>query len=141
MQLFGMQKVCGATALALAMGFGLCGCGKKSDAGGAGGFAVPVVAAEARLEPVSESLSLVGSVLANEQVEIKSETDGTVQDINFNEGQPVNKGDLLIRLDETKFATALAEAESTFQLAKANFERAGHLSQDHTISRQEYDQA
>jgi membrane fusion protein (multidrug efflux system) len=145
MQLFGMQKVCGATAPAVAMAFGLCfalcGCSKKSDAGAAGGFAVPVVAAEARLEPVSESLSLVGSIVANEQVEIKSETEGTVQDINFNEGQPVNKGDLLIRLDETKFSTALAEAESTFQLAKANFERAGHLAQDRTISRQEYDQA
>jgi membrane fusion protein (multidrug efflux system) len=47
----------------------------------------------------------------------------------------------LIRLDETKFSTALAEAESTYKLAKANFERAGQLSQDHTISKQEYDQA
>jgi membrane fusion protein, multidrug efflux system len=136
-----MQKVCGATALAVAIGFGLCGCSKKSDAGGGGGgFAVPVITAEARLQPVSESLSLVGSVLANEQVEIKSETEGTVQEINFNEGQPVNKGDLLIRLDETKFSTAFAEAESTFKLAKANFDRAGQLSQDRTISRQEYDQ-
>src|SRR5262245_1158177 len=141
MQLFRKQKNCGMVALAAAMCFAVAGCGKKSDAGGAGGFAVPVVTAEARLQPVSESLSLVGSVLANEQVEIKSETEGTVQDINFNEGQPVTKGDLLIRLDETKFATALAEAESTFKLAKANFERAGQLSQDRTISRQEYDQA
>src|SRR5262245_40423154 len=140
MQLIREQKILGAVALAAAMCFGLSGCGKKSDAG-AGGFAVPVVAAEARVQPVSESLSLIGSVLANEQVEIKSETEGTVQDINFSEGQPVTEGDLLIRLDETKFATALAEAESTFKLAKANFERAGQLSQDRTISRQEYDQA
>src|SRR5437762_2448855 len=73
-------------------------------------------------------------------VEIKAETDGTVQEIPFNEGQRVEKGQLLIQLDETKFATALAEAESNFKLSQANFERAKQLFADKLISRQKYDQ-
>ncbi|HXU77803.1 MAG TPA: biotin/lipoyl-binding protein, partial [Methylomirabilota bacterium] len=74
------------------------GCGKKAaaDPGAAAAMAVPVIAVEAKLQPVVESLSLVGSLLANELVDIKSETEGTVQEIKFTEGQLVNKGDLLI---------------------------------------------
>lgn len=119
------------------------GCGKKAaaDPGAAAAMAVPVIAVEAKLQPVVESLSLVGSLLANELVDIKSETEGTVQEIKFTEGQLVNKGDLLIRLDETKFASALAEAESNFKLSKATFERSQELSRNHLISQQEYDQA
>jgi membrane fusion protein (multidrug efflux system) len=104
-------------------------------------MAIPVVAAEAKLMPVSESLSLVGTILANEYVEIKSETEGVIEKINFEEGQRVNRGDLLIQLDESKFTTALAEAEAAFKLSEATFERAKQLNKDKLISSQEYDQA
>src|SRR5689334_13252020 len=66
---------------ALSGGFLCSGC-KKSDAGtGAakGAFAVQAVLVEAKAQSVSESLSLVGSVAANEAVEIKSEADGTIE--------------------------------------------------------------
>ena len=59
------------------------GCKKPASPGGKGGspggFAVQAVVIEAKAQPVSESLSLVGTVAANEMVEIKSETDGTVE--------------------------------------------------------------
>lgn len=123
------------------------GCKKKSAGGpggpgGSGGMpAMQVVAVEAKAQPVTESLSLVGSIAANEMVEIKSETDGIVQEILFEEGKKVEKGQLLIRLDETKLGAALAEAESSFKLSQANFERARQLLKDSLISKQEFDQA
>jgi membrane fusion protein (multidrug efflux system) len=83
---------------------------------------------------VTESLSLVGSIAANEMVEIKSETEGIIQEILFNEGQPVEKGQLLVRLDDTKLAAAVAEAESSFKLSGANFERAKELLKGTLIS-------
>jgi membrane fusion protein, multidrug efflux system len=133
-----------ATAAALA----LLGpsCGKKkaasADVGGPpGGMVIPVVAGEARRMPVTENLSLVGSLLANEFVEIKAETEGVVQEVNFTEGQGVSQGDLLLRLDETKFSTALAEAQAGFKLSQATFERAKELYTQKLISSQEYDQA
>src|SRR5205807_4466010 len=130
------------TLLTAAVGVACCllfgGCKKTAGAARAGGFPpVQVIAVEARRQPVTESLSLIGSLAANEMVEIKAETDGTVQEIPFNEGQRVEKGQLLIQLDETKFATALAEAEGNFKLSQANFERAKQLFADKLISQQE----
>lgn len=103
-------------------------------------MAIQVVAVEARRQPLSETLSLVGSIAANEMVEIKCETDGVVQEINFTEGGRVPKGHLLVKLDETKFAAALAEGEANLKLSQANYERAKQLSADKLISQQEFEQ-
>lgn len=111
--------------------------------GGPGGGLPPVqvVAVEAKSQPVTESLSLVGSIAPNEMVEIQAETEGIVQEILFAEGQRVEKGQLLIRLDDTKLAASVGEAESSFKLSQANFERAKQLLKDTLISKQEFDQA
>jgi membrane fusion protein (multidrug efflux system) len=119
----------------------LIGCKKQQAGGPQGGFAVQVVAVEAKRQQVKETLSLVGSIAANEVVEIKAETDGIVQEINFKEGGRVDKGQLLVKLDESKLASALAEAEANLKLSLANYDRAKQLLQDRLISQQEYDQA
>ena len=103
--------------------------------------AVQVVAVPARRMPVVESLSLVGSVAANEMVEIKAETEGIVQEILFNEGEHVEKGHLIVRLDDSKLAASLAEGEASFRLSQANFERAKQLFNDKLVSQQEFDQS
>jgi membrane fusion protein (multidrug efflux system) len=81
-----------------------------------------VVAAEAKRQPIAETLAVVGSLAANEFVEVKSETEGTVAEILFQEGQPVTKGALLIRLDETKFSASLAEAEANLKMSQTTFD-------------------
>jgi membrane fusion protein, multidrug efflux system len=124
--------------------FALClaavGC-RKQDAGAAapGSFAVQVVAVEAKRQPISESLSLVGTLAANEMVEIKSEADGMVEEINFKEGERVEKGHLLFRLDESKFAASVAEADASFKVAQANFGRTGELVKEKLVAQQEFD--
>jgi membrane fusion protein (multidrug efflux system) len=123
----------------------LAGCKPKSPgpgpAGAGGGMAVQVIAVAARQQAVVESISLVGSIAPNEIVELKSETDGIVREINFNEGQKVQKGDLLVVLDDTKFAAQLAQSEANLLLAKTSFDRVKQLLADKLISQQEYDQA
>ena len=119
----------------------LTACSKKKDAGPKGPLVVQVVVVEARRQPVAETLSLVGSVAAREMVEIKSETDGVVLEISFKEGQRVEKGHLLVQLDESKLAAMVAEAEANFKLSQANYERSQQLFKDKLISRQEFDQA
>jgi len=116
------------------------GCRKKPDAAaGPGSFAVQVVAVEAKRQPISESLSLVGSLAANELVEIKSETDGMVEEINFKEGERVEKGRVLFRLEESKFAASVAESDANFKVAHANFERSQQLVKEKLIAPQEFD--
>jgi membrane fusion protein (multidrug efflux system) len=121
--------------------FAVTGCRKKPEGAAAApaGFAVQVVAVEAKRQPISESLSLVGSLAANEMVEIKSETDGMVEEINFKEGQRVEKGRLLFRLDESKFAASVSEADANFKVAQANFERSRELVKEKLIAQQEFE--
>lgn len=110
-------------------------------AGGGGGFAVRVVAIPAKEQPVTESVSLVGSVVPNEVVEVKCEIDGPVKEIGFKEGEHVDKGQLLVLLDESKLAASLAEADANLRLAKTSFERTADLYRNKLISQQDYDQA
>ena len=130
-------------AIICLLAFGIfTGCKKKSAAADPpAAAAIPVVAAEAKGQPIAETLAVVGSLAANEFVEVKSETDGTIAEILFREGEPVQKGALLIRLDETKFTAALAEAEANLKLAATTFERNKQLFKDRLISQQEFDQA
>ena len=100
-----------------------------------------VLVAPAKTQRVVETLSQVANVQANEMIEIKSEIDGVVEQIHFEEGQRVKEGQLLVTLDATKLAAQLAQTESNFQLSKANFERSKQLFDDKLISQQEYDQA
>jgi membrane fusion protein, multidrug efflux system len=118
------------------------GCRKQADAGGPPAMPpTTVIAAEAKRQPVAETLAVVGTLIANESLEVKAETDGTIVEIAFEEGQPVNKGDLLIRLEDTKFTAALAEAEANLKLATATYERNQGLLRDKLIAQQEFDQA
>ena len=124
-----------------AAALGWAGCSKPSaGAGGAPVFVAQVIAVEARRQPMSETLSLVGTLAANEMVELKSETDGAVDRIEFAEGQRVEKGQLLIQLDESKFSAALAEAEANFKLSQGNYVRGQQLSKANLVSQQEFEQ-
>jgi membrane fusion protein (multidrug efflux system) len=135
-----MRKILPLAVACAGAGVFLAGCGKQ--AGQAGGFPpIQVVAVEAKRQPVSENLSLVGTVKADEMVEIRSEIDGTVQDIKFEEGQPVEKGQLLIQLDPTKLAASLAETEAQFKLTDENMKRMQTLRENNVMAQSEYDQA
>ena len=113
----------------------------KASTGAGGGFAVQAVVVDATLQSISETLSLVGTLAADEMVEIKSETDGMVVEILFQEGQKVKSGDLLLRLDEVRASAALEEAEANFKLSRLTYDRSRQLFQDKLISQQEFDQA
>jgi len=127
--------------IAAASCLALAGCKKKAGAGGPGGIPpVQVIAVEARRQTVWETLSSPGTIAANEQVEIKAETDGIAQEINFTEGERVEKGRMLVMLDETKLAASVAEAEANLKLSRANYDRAEQLFHGKLISQQEFEQ-
>jgi membrane fusion protein (multidrug efflux system) len=101
---------------------------------------VQAVVVPAKREPVSETLPLIGTIEANEMVDIKPETDGIIQEIHYEAGQQVEKGQLLVLLDDSKLAASVAEGEANFRLSQVNHDRARQLLKDHLISQQEYDQ-
>lgn len=138
-QSFRHELLCAAVLLALTAcrprGTG------AAAASGSAAMAVPVVAVASERQPVIESISLVGTLAANEEIEVKAETDGIVQEVLFQEGQVVERGDLLVRLDDTKLRAELADAEARLKLSEASFARVKQLFEDRLISQQEYDQA
>lgn len=143
-----MKFIRTTTGLTVLLGLLATGCEKadaqkdaKKGAGAGGPPVIQVVAVKVERHPVKEALSLVGTLAANESVEIRSEIDGSIQEIHFKEGDLVKKGSLIIKLDDTKLAASLKEAEANYALALANFERNKQLYKDSLISKQEYDQS
>lgn len=125
----------------------LAGCGKpdakssggKSDRGANRVQPVEVTAVERR--DLADTLSLVGSLAANESAEIRPEITGIVRSIQFDEGTAVKKGDLLLKIDDAELKAQLAQVQARFELARANVERSKNLSETRTIPLSEYDKA
>lgn len=106
-----------------------------------GGFTVKVVGFKAEARDLSETISLVGTLQANEVVEIKSEISGTIEGVYFTEGDAVKQGDLLIEIDKKKIQAGYVQAEADLKLAQTTVDRYKALIESKAVSQQEYDQA
>jgi membrane fusion protein (multidrug efflux system) len=106
-----------------------------------GAFAVPVVVAEAKLEPISERIFVVGTLAPNEVVEIKSEIDARVEELGFDEGESVKRGQVLFKLDDAKLKAAVNLADANFRLAETVLERNRTLLESRSISQLELDRS
>lgn len=87
----------------------------------------------------SDFLSLNGSIEANEIVDIRSEIPGIVEKLNFTEGTYVNKGDLLLKINDSELRAQLSQAQTRSALASENERRAKLLLEKEAISQEEYD--
>ena len=106
---------------------------------GPGGFAIPVETTPAVLARVEDRVRAVGTLEPDEIVEVKSEVEGRVASVSFNEGDRVQQGDVLFRLDDAKLRAA-AEAAAALATKAANTRaRSRQLREQNTISQQELD--
>ncbi|RXR20567.1 efflux RND transporter periplasmic adaptor subunit [Flavobacterium amnicola] len=87
----------------------------------------------------SDNLSLSGSIEANEQIEVRSEVSGVVENINFQEGSFVSKGQQLFKINDVELRAQLSQARTKQTLASENERRAKLLLQKEAISQEEYD--
>lgn len=71
--------------------------------------------------------STTGTVMANEEVEIKSEISGKVTGIFFKEGNPVTKGQLLVKLDDDDIIAQLNKLKIEIKLAEDKQNRVKQL--------------
>ena len=104
-------------------------------------FVIPVEAATVKQEALVRSIVAVGSLLANEQVVLQPEFAGKVVTIHFKEGQKVNKGDLLVTLDDSIYKAELNQADARLKLSQANTKRINSLRKKGLSNEQEEDQA
>jgi multidrug efflux system membrane fusion protein len=110
--------------------------------------AVPVRAATAARRDVPVQLSAIGTVEPFSTVEIRSQVEGQLAQVEFEEGQQVHSGDLLFVIDPRPFEARLHEAEANLardraqaENAAANARRVTALHQEGVMSQDEYDRA
>jgi len=100
---------------------------------------VPVKAHIVSLETLGNSVYTTGTILANEEVELRSEISGKIVNILFKEGSFVSKGDLLIKINDADLQAQLRRAESKVKLSKEKESRQKQLRDGNLISQEEYD--
>jgi RND family efflux transporter MFP subunit len=83
--------------------------------------------------------SFPGRVESTNRADLAFRVPGTVQDILVKEGDIVEQGQLLARLDPTDYETVVRDRQATFDNSERNFQRAKELVTDGFISRTEYD--
>lgn len=112
-----------------------------TPAPGAGPAGVPVKTSAVKVATITEDVTAVGSVLANESVMIRPELDGRIAEIHFQEGQPVAKGAKLVSLDASEIEAQLAAVRSELSLNRSRMARAEELQKKNFISVQALDEA
>ena len=91
----------------------------------------PQVAAKATLASAgTAALDTSGYVVARRQATVSSKATGRVAEVLIEEGQRVEKGQVIARLDSSSTAAALAEAEARLAQAQADLDAARIASDD-----------
>ncbi len=98
-----------------------------APAGGASAPAVPVTLWTAELSPVEERIESVATLNAFESVTVTARVSGKVTAVHFDDGDRVEKGQLLVELDSTEPLARVREVEAALQEATLDLERLGSL--------------
>lgn len=114
---------------------------EKSAAGDSVDPTIPVTAFIVRPERISDKVLSSGTVLANEEVELKSEISGKIERILFREGSRVRKGDLLVKINDAELQAQLVKLESQVKLAEDIEQRRKVLFEKRSISPEDYERA
>jgi RND family efflux transporter MFP subunit len=85
------------------------------------------------------SLAYSGAIRAGETAELGFEVAGRIIELPVIEGQQVNRGDMLARLDPADFQSQLDQADANYRQAQTTFERYKEIVERGAVSRQELD--
>jgi membrane fusion protein (multidrug efflux system) len=116
------------------------GQGAAAAAGG-GPRPVAVEAVKVKVGLVQSSLTAVGSLRADESVNIAPEVDGRISDVTPKEGMLVEQGEVLFRLDDVMAKAELTQYRADLSLAETNFDRAETLFKQRSGTEKTRDEA
>jgi membrane fusion protein, multidrug efflux system len=106
-----------------------------------GAFAMAVEAKPVRVGTATQNVAAIGTLRSFESVVIRPEVGGRVAALDVPEGQRVNKGHILVKLDASVQKAERDQALAALALARANFERADSLQKRGVGTPQAVDQA
>ena len=111
----------------------------KDEKQGGGKNPVHVDAIVLAPQKAADTLSLSGTIDADEKIEVRSEVSGIVEKIYFSEGARVSQGQTLFKINDIELQAQLKSAETKRQLTSENERRARLLLAKGAISQEEYD--
>lgn len=129
-----------ASAVALALATALAGCTPKKapEQKGAGGApeakAVLVEVAEVRLGKIEEILERSAPLQAEAQVSVLARTSNPAVELLVEEGDKVEAGEVLLRLEDFRQQTAHNQAMTQYEEARGEYERQESLHRQNLIS-------
>jgi membrane fusion protein (multidrug efflux system) len=108
--------------------------------GAARGGGVAVVTAHPAQKEFAYEVEALGTLRANESVDITAKVADRVAVIRFGEGQQVRKGDVLVELDNTEARADLAAAEAAASDSRSQYKRSQELFATKALSEAQLDQ-
>ena len=118
----------------------LASCGKDGPASG-GQAALPPLVTAGTVEQVSwqDEIQALGTARANESVTLTAKVTETVTRVNFQDGDFVEAGDVLVDLSGRAEVAQLEAAQATFVEASKQYDRLAELVKQGTIPRSQLD--
>ncbi|OLO08822.1 efflux transporter periplasmic adaptor subunit [Salinicola sp. MH3R3-1] len=126
----------------------LAGCDARGEAQTASAPPPPAVdVATVLVEPVTLRETFTGRVASPQTVQLRPRVTGYIDEVAFEEGELVEAGDLLFRIDPRPYEArvqaakaSLAQAQSQRRLTEVEAGRSRQLIQKHMISQEQHDQ-
>lgn len=94
----------------------------------------PVIVAEVRIERFVDRVEALGTLKANESVSLTANVTETVSAIHFDDGQRVEKGQVLVEMTNAEEHALLEEAQARVAEAKRQYNRVKSLAAQRTAS-------
>jgi len=99
-----------------------------------------VVVAEATIKPFPLSAEALGNALANESVEVRPEITAAIVGISFEEGEYVESGTVLVRLQDSEPLADVAAARAALVDSESQYRRASELFKTRVVSESQLEQ-
>lgn len=115
----------------------LAACGDEPEAnarGSRGAGAAAVVTAQIEQRSIVDEIQALGTAKANESIDIQSRVSSLIERVAFTEGQFVNKGDLLVELENSEIVAGLALARASLSESQSLYNRSKSLADTQAIS-------
>src|SRR5437867_3391596 len=95
---------------------------------------MPVEVVVARTDTVRDEISATGQIEAVQSIDLRPEVDGRIVEILIREGQEVEQGTPLFKVDDAQLKAQVAQLEAQRDLAQQALARAKDLAQQNASS-------
>lgn len=93
----------------------------------------------AKIETITGNISTTGTLIPDEEVEIKSEVSGRITQILFKEGQYITKGQLMVKLNDDDLQAEMQRLKIEIKLAEDKESRQKQLLTASAVSKDDYE--